>query len=209
MINLIKTNYERELDEKKLIDVSLNRVFLGFPDTRKTTVAKLYSRILTDIGMLSNSKGKFTPSIQTWCLLILNVQVVVKNLSDFVGNVIRQSEANTKAILATTVGKVLIIDEAYMLYLGSGSGGGTGTDIYKTAVTDTIVPAVQSVPGDDRCVLSLDTNRKWWKCSKMSTLVSLDDSSSRMPSGSRISATLNCRGFSNSSSQIKTWEQLS
>ena len=155
MIDLIKTNYERELDEKKLIDVSLNRVFLGPPGTGKTTVAKLYGRILTDIGMLSNGEGNFTPGIKTLCLLILNVQVVVKNPSDFIGNVIGQSESNTKAILATTVGKVLIIDEAYMLYSGSGSGGGSGTDIYKTAVIDTIVAEVQSVPGDDRCVLLL------------------------------------------------------
>jgi hypothetical protein len=155
MIDLIKTNYERELDEKKLIDVSLNRVFLGSPGTGKTTVAKLYGRILRDIGMLSNGEGKFTPGIKTLCLLILNVQVVVKNPSDFIGNVIGQSESNTKAILATTVGKVLIIDEAYMLYSGSGSGGGSGTDIYKTAVIDTIVAEVQSVPGDDRCVLLL------------------------------------------------------
>jgi hypothetical protein len=42
-----------------------------------------------------------------------------------------------------------------MLYSGSGSGGGTGVDIYKTAVIDTIVAEVQSVPGDDRCVLLL------------------------------------------------------
>jgi hypothetical protein len=82
-------------------------------------------------------------------------KVVVKNPSDFVGSVIGQSEANTKAILATTLGKVLIIDEAYMLYPDSGSGGGSGTDIYKTAVIDTLVAEVQNVPGDDRCVLLL------------------------------------------------------
>jgi len=76
----------------------------------------------------------------------------VKNPSDFIGNVIGQSEANTKAILATTVGKVLIIDEAYMLY---SSGGANGSDIYKTAVIDTIVAEVQSTPGEDRCVLLL------------------------------------------------------
>lgn len=61
------------------------------------------------------------------------------------GNVIGQSEANTKAILATTVGKVLIIDEAYMLYAGASAGAGGGTDIYKAAVIDTIVAEVQSV----------------------------------------------------------------
>jgi len=41
-----------------------------------------------------------------------------------------------------------------MLYGGSGSGGGH-TDQYKTAVIDTIVAEVQSVPGEDRCVLLL------------------------------------------------------
>lgn len=158
-IDRTKTNYERELEEKELIDVSLNRVFLGSPGTGKTTVAKLYGQILSDIGLLSNGEGKFTTSIKTQCLLILIDKVVTKNPSDFIGNVIGQSEANTKAILATTMGKVLIIDEAYMLYAssgsGSGSGGGSGSDIFKVAVIDTIVAEVQSVPGEDRCVLLL------------------------------------------------------
>jgi len=40
-----------------------------------------------------------------------------------------------------------------MLYgRGSSSSGG---DSYKTAVIDTIVAEVQSVPGEDRCVLLL------------------------------------------------------
>lgn len=98
---------------------------------------------------------------------------MIKNPSDFVGNVIGASEANTKAILATTVGKVLIIDEAYMLYPGSSGGGGHKTDMFKTAVRtistisyvsrltkrqqviDTLVAEVQSTLGEDRCVLLL------------------------------------------------------
>ena len=85
----------------------------------------------------------------------MNVLVVVKNPADFIGSVIGQSEANTKAILDNTVGKVLIIDEAYMLYSGGADGGKNGADMYKTAVIDTMVAEVQSVPGEDRCVLLL------------------------------------------------------
>lgn len=80
--------------------------------------------------------------------------VVTKNPSDFIGDVLGGSEANTKAILATSVGKVLIIDEAYMLY-SAGNGVGNHSDSFKTAVIDTIVAEVQSTLGEDRCVLLL------------------------------------------------------
>lgn len=58
--------------------------------------------------------------------------------------------------MASTLGKVLVIDEAYMLGgTSSSSDEGTNPDIFKTAVIDTLVAEVQSVPGDDRCVLLL------------------------------------------------------
>ncbi|KAI4274065.1 MAG: hypothetical protein L6R38_006184 [Xanthoria sp. 2 TBL-2021] len=136
MVQRIVSNYQRELKEKEPIEVSLNRVFLGNPGTGKTSVAKLYGQILADLGLLSNG------------------EVVAKNPSDFVGQYIGQSESNTKAILASAVGKVLIIDEAYMLYTGN-DGGGNQSDSFKTGVIDTIVAEVQSVPGEDRCVLLL------------------------------------------------------
>lgn len=58
-IDLISLNYKRELKEEPIIEVTLNRVFLGSTGTGKTTVAKLYWRILGDLGLLSNGEGMF------------------------------------------------------------------------------------------------------------------------------------------------------
>lgn len=138
MFALLDTNYQRELLEKRPMQVALNRCFIGSPGTGKTTVAKMYGKILADIGMLSSG------------------EVVVKNPSDFIGSVLGGSEENTRNILASTVGKVLIIDEAYMLYSsGKTSGSGNHSDSFRTAVIDTLVAEVQNVPGEDRCVLLL------------------------------------------------------
>ncbi|PNP38328.1 hypothetical protein TGAMA5MH_09686 [Trichoderma gamsii] len=131
LLDSIKTNYQRELDEEPPIQFTLNRVFLGSPGTGKTTVAKLYGQILATLGLLSNG------------------ELVVRNPSDFIGAALGVSESQTKGILAATLGKVLVIDEAYGLYGGNGST----SDPYKTAVIDTIVADVQNVPGDDRCVI--------------------------------------------------------
>ncbi|RAQ63078.1 nonsense-mediated mRNA decay protein [Aspergillus flavus] len=138
LLDSIQSNYERELNEKPLVEFTLNRVFLGSPGTGKTTVAKLYGQILVDLGYLSNG------------------EVIVKNPADFIGSVIGGSEQNTKGILASTLGKVLVIDEAYGLFGGgTRDRSGSNTNQFKTAVVDTIVAEVQSVPGDDRCVLLL------------------------------------------------------
>ncbi|KAJ5448828.1 hypothetical protein N7445_003649 [Penicillium cf. griseofulvum] len=138
ILDTMRYNYQRELDEKPLVEYSLNKVFLGNPGTGKTSIAKIYGQILVDIGFLSNG------------------EVVVKNPADFVGSVIGGSEENTKGILASTLGKVLVIDEAYGLFAGGTSDGATsGSDQYRAAVIDTIVAEVQSTPGDDRCVLLL------------------------------------------------------
>ncbi|EOD43102.1 putative aaa family protein [Neofusicoccum parvum UCRNP2] len=134
MIDMVDQNNRRELAEIKPSRKSLNQVFVGSPGTGKTTVAKLYGRILADLGLLS--KG----------------DVVIKNPSDFVGDCVGKSEANTRAILAATAGKVLIIDEAYMLDSG-GATTGSQQDSYKTGVIDTLVAEVQGTLGDDRCII--------------------------------------------------------
>lgn len=136
-LELVMQNAEREEAEKKMIDVSLNYVFLGNPGTGKTTVAKLFGRILADLGLLS--KG----------------DVIIKNPSDFVGAALGTSEKQTRAILHSAEGCVLVIDEAYLLNGSGGSVTGGSQDIFKAAVVDTLVEQVQGQPGDDRAVILL------------------------------------------------------
>lgn len=111
LFDLIAVNYKRELKEKDPIQMSFNRVFLGNPGTGKTTVAKLYGQVLADLGLLSNGEGALYSNLDLTTELTYLLLVVIKNPADFVGSVLGQSEENTKAILATTVGKVLVIDE--------------------------------------------------------------------------------------------------
>jgi SpoVK/Ycf46/Vps4 family AAA+-type ATPase len=138
LLELVMQNADREERNEKMLEVVLNRVFLGNPGTGKTTVAMLYARILADMGMLS--KG----------------EVIMKSPSDFVGDVLGSSEKTTRTILDSAQGNVLVIDEAYGLApaAGSGSPAGSGSsDPYKAAVVDTIVEQIQARPGDDRVVI--------------------------------------------------------
>jgi len=109
LYDMILGNYTRELKEQEPLAVSLNRTFIGSPGTGKTTVAQLYGKILADLGLLSNGEGKLFGC--THKRKIDSVAVVIKNPSDFIGSALGESEKSTKAILANTVGKVLIIDE--------------------------------------------------------------------------------------------------
>eukprot|EP01041_Mallomonas_annulata_P005723 gene5723-11565_t len=138
LLDLVIENAQREEDEVPLFEVTLNRIFLGNPGTGKTTVAKIYARILTDLGLLS--KG----------------EVIMKNPSDFIGSVLGSSEVQTRAILVLAEGSVLVIDEAYGLSPSfGGSNVGGSQDPYKTAVIDTLVEQVQGVSGEDRAVILL------------------------------------------------------
>ncbi len=93
-----------------------NRVFVGNPGTGKTTVAKLYARLLCATGMLSKD------------------ELVSKTASDFISEAVGGSSQRTKEILKLAEGKALFIDEAYNLADGSiqtigGKSSGYGSQV--------------------------------------------------------------------------------
>jgi len=95
---------------------------------------------------------------------MLTIAVVIKTPSDFVGETLGSSEARTRTILASTIGKVLIIDEAYGLGAansGSGNASSANTqDSFRAGVIDTLVSEIHGAPGEDRCVLLLGYEEK-------------------------------------------------
>lgn len=135
IVNQVNQNYIREMRGDEPLYASPNRVFLGPPGTGKTTVAKLYARILADFGILS--KG----------------DVIVKNPTDLLDRYIGGSENNTKEALREAQGSVLIIDDAHMLDPGQSCGGTTKNGDFRGAVIDTIVSEVSGVAGEDRCII--------------------------------------------------------
>ena len=132
IVNQAGQNYEREMKGLEPLQTTPNRVFLGNPGTGKTTVAKLYARLLADFGVLS--KG----------------DVIFKNPGDLVDRYIGWSERNTKEALAEAKGSVLIIDDAHMLDPGNRASGGCS---FRRGVIDTLVADVTGAPGEDRCVI--------------------------------------------------------
>ncbi|RSL43263.1 hypothetical protein CEP53_011790 [Fusarium sp. AF-6] len=130
------SNYRRELGGKEPLKTSLNRVFLGPPGTGKTTVAKLYGQILAELGLLSTKEMVFTTP------------------GDYIGQYIGETEARTSAILDSTVGKVLIIDDAHTFYHGR------ETDEYRLSCIDVLVSRIHNRPGEDRCVILIGYPRE-------------------------------------------------
>ncbi|KAK1691445.1 P-loop containing nucleoside triphosphate hydrolase protein [Colletotrichum godetiae] len=133
IIDFAQTNYRRELQGMKPLEIGLNRLFLGPPGVGKTTVAQLYGQILIDLGLLSGKK------------------VMLRNPSDLIGPHTGQSEMKTKEVLEEANGNVLVIDDAHMLYPGV-QDAGNNTDDFRIAVLDTLVANVSAEP-EDRCII--------------------------------------------------------
>jgi len=92
-MNLQLQNYDAEMRNERVQQVSLHRVFLGNPGTGKTTVAKLFGRMLKEFGFLSDG------------------DLVVVTPSDLKGQAVGEAATRTRDLFEANKGKVIFIDE--------------------------------------------------------------------------------------------------
>ena len=80
--------------------VSMHMIFTGNPGTGKTTIARLISRYLKAIGILSSG------------------QLIEVTRADLVGRYVGHTAPQCEQVIQSALGGVLFIDEAYSLYRG-------------------------------------------------------------------------------------------
>ncbi len=109
---------KRKQQGMKTASVSMHMIFTGNPGTGKTTIARLLSRYLKAIGVLSQG------------------QLVEVTRADLVAQYVGQTAPLTMSVIKSALGGVLFIDEAYSLYRGK-------DDSFGLEAIDTLVKAME------------------------------------------------------------------
>ncbi len=102
----------------KSSDVSKHMIFTGNPGTGKTTIARIISRYLKAIGVLTGG------------------QLVEVSRADLVGRYVGHTAPLTNQVIKSAIGGVLFIDEAYSLYRGT-------DDSFGLEAIDTLVKGIE------------------------------------------------------------------
>ncbi|MDC3416283.1 AAA family ATPase [Aquibacillus salsiterrae] len=108
--SFVRVQQQRKQKNLPIVPIQLHAVFSGNPGTGKTTVAKLYSQILKECGLLK--RGHF----------------VIASRSDLVAGFVGQTAIKTKQKVREALGGVLFIDEAYSLFRGDKDFGKEAID---------------------------------------------------------------------------------
>ncbi|KAK4140952.1 P-loop containing nucleoside triphosphate hydrolase protein [Dichotomopilus funicola] len=124
MLGEVALNRRLALENKPVPEGwSTRRCFIGPPGTGKTTVARMYSKILSELGLLENET------------------IVEKRASDLIGKYIGDSEYNTINAFNQARGGVLMIDDFHILFPNS-MHDTHGSDVFRAAIIDTVVAQV-------------------------------------------------------------------
>ena len=113
----------------KTSSVSMHMIFTGNPGTGKTTIARIISRYLKAIGILSSG------------------QLIEVTRADLVGRYVGHTAPQTEQVLKSALGGVLFIDEAYSLYRGK-------DDSFGLEAIDTLVKGIEDYRDDLLVILA-------------------------------------------------------
>lgn len=116
LVSFVKMQQIRKSKGLPVVPVQLHSVFTGNPGTGKTTVAKIYSELLKETGMLKRG------------------HLIVASRADLVAGYVGQTAIKTKKKIREALGGVLFIDEAYSL--SSQSAGDFGKEAVDTLVDE-------------------------------------------------------------------------
>ena len=108
----------RKEEGLKISEVSKHMIFTGNPGTGKTTIARIISRYLKAIGVLTGG------------------QLVEVTRADLVGRYVGHTAPLTNQVIQSAIGGVLFIDEAYSLYRGQ-------DDSFGLEAIDTLVKGIE------------------------------------------------------------------